>query len=258
MSLTAGTLSQVSVTYNSVTVQSTAATGGTGPYTEAWYISTTTGFSPGPGNIVSGLSGLGPNTITGLVPNTQYYVKVVYTDTGASNATVTSTQLAITTAATGLNPNQFSQSPIVGMIDLRFDYDTVSAQIDVTQATPLYAGMAVKLVPTTSPNSAPKVIGCSADSDQVFGFINFDIKTVQYVAGSLCEISLSGNVMYLYSTGAITQGSQVVLSLITGGGVAQATGSSGKRLVGFAYDGAAAAGVLIRVKLNTPSFALDS
>src|SRR5580698_2763154 len=115
--LTAGVLSQVSVTYNSVSVASTAATGGTGPYTEAYYISTTSGFSPGPSNIVSGASGLAA-TITGLVPNTQYYVKAIYTDTGASNATVTSSQLAISTAATGLNPNQFQQSPVVGQIDL--------------------------------------------------------------------------------------------------------------------------------------------
>lgn len=256
MSFTAGTLSQVAVFANSVQVASTAATGGTGPYTEAWYISTTSGFSPGSGNLVAGASGLAA-TITGLTPNTQYYVKVVYTDTGNSNVTVTSSQLSISTTATTLNPNAFMQSPVVGMIDLRFDYDTVSAQIDVSQVGSLYAGAPVKLVPYTSPNSAPKVVGIAATTDEVFGYINFDIKTVAFVAGSLCELSLAGNVMYLYSTGAITQGSQVCSSLITMGGVSQATGSSDANIVGFAYDGAAAAGALIRVKLNTPSFSFD-
>lgn len=256
MALTAGTLSQVSVSANSVSVSSTAATGGTGPYTEAWYISTTSGFSPGSGNLVSGASGLAA-TITGLIPNTQYYVKVVYTDTGNSNVTVTSTQLALSTTAPVLNPNQFAQTQYLGTIDLRFDYNTVSAEIDVSQATPLYAGAAVKIVAYTQPNAAPKVVGCAANSDNVFGFINFDIKTIAYNAGSLCELSCAGNVMYLYSTAAITQGSQVTLALSTMGGVAQATGSSGNTIVGFAYDGAAAAGVLMRVKLNTPSFTLD-
>lgn len=254
MSVTAGILSQVAVSSTSVQVASTAATAGTGPYTEAWYISTTSGFSPGAGNIVAGASGLAA-TITGLIPLTQYYVKVVYTDTGASNATATATQLAIATTASTLNQNQFQQSAFLGTIDLRFPYATVSAQIDVSQATPLYAGAAVKLVPTTSPNSAPKVVGCAANTDEVFGFINFDIKTVQFVASSLCELSLAGNVIYLYSTGAITQGSQVTLDLTTMGGVGAAVGSSGKNIVGFAYDGAASAGVLIRVKLNTPSYA---
>lgn len=253
--LTAGTLSQVAVFSNSVQVQSTAATGGTGPYTEAWYISTTSGFTPGVGTLVSGLSGLGPVTISGLIPLTQYYVKVVYTDTGNSNVTVTSTQLAIATTVGLLSQNQFAQTPFLGMLDLRFDYDTVSAQIDVSQSTPLYAGAPVKIV--DSADGAPKVIGCTANSDEVWGYINFDIKTTQYVAGSLCEVSQDGNVMYLYSTGAIARGAQVTLDITTMGGVAQATGSSGANIVGWAYDKAAAAGSLIRIKLTTPSFTLD-
>lgn len=252
MSLTAGVISQSGVTGSSISVASTAASGGTGPYTEAYYISTTTGFSPGAGNIVAGASGLAA-TISGLTPNTQYYVKVVYTDVGAS-ATITSNQLSSVTSAGTLSQNQFTQSPIAGVIDLRFDYDTVSAQIDVSQATPLYAGAAVKLVPGTSPNSAPKVIGCAANTDGVFGFINFDVKSVSFVAGSLCELSQAGNVIYLYSTGAIQQGHQVTLDLSTMGGVAQSVGSSGNNIVGWAYDGAAAQGVLIRVKLSVPSF----
>jgi hypothetical protein len=254
--LTAGVLSQVAVLANSITVSSTAASGGTGPYTEAYYISTVTGFTPSGANIVAGASGL-LATISGLIPNTQYYVKVVYTDTGASNATVTSSQLAISTTAPVLNPNQFAQTQYLGTIDLRFDYDTVSAQIDVSQVGSLYAGAPVKLVPYSFPNQAPKVIGIQAATDEVWGYINFDIKTVQYVAGSLCEVSQAGNVMYLYSTAAITQGSQVIPTLSTMGGVAQVTGASDANIVGYAYDGANAAGQLIRIRLSCPSFAFD-
>lgn len=254
MSLTAGSLSLVSANSNSIVVQSTAATGGTGPYTEAYYISTSNGFSPGPGNIVSGASGLGPVTISGLIPATQYYVKVVYTDTGNGNATVTSSQLSALTLFGVLSPNQFLQSPYLGMIDLRFDYDTVSAQIDSSNVTAMCAGAAVKLVAQSGFTAVPKLVLCTASSDPVFGFINFDIKTVQYVAGSLCEVSLDGNVMYLYATGAITQGSQVQLDVTSMGGVAQKVNSSGAAIVGWAYDGASAAGQLIRVKLALPAF----
>lgn len=257
MSLTAGVLSQVSVASTSVSVSSTAATGGTGPYTEAYYISTVTGFSPGGGNIVAGASGLAA-TISGLIPNTQYYVKVVYTDTGNSNVTVTSSQLAISTSVALLSPNQFQQSQFLGTLDQAFNYDTISAQIDVSQVGGLTAGAPVKLVPKTSPNSAPKVIGITAITDEVFGYINYDIKTIQYVAASLCQISLAGNVMYLYSTAAITQGTQVVPTISTMGGVAQVTGSSAANIVGFAFDGASAAGQLIRVKLACPSFQFDA
>lgn len=255
MALTAGTLSQSSVSSNGAQLSTTPATGGVGPYTYQWYRSTTTGFSPGGGNIITGATGLTLND-SSLIPNTPYYYKVVYTDTGASNATVTSTQLVATTTAPGLNPNQFAQTPFLGQIDLRFNYDTISAQIDTTQSTPVYAGQAVKLV--DSADGAPKVIACTAITDEVFGFINFDIKTVQYVAGSLCEVSLSGNVIYLYAAGAIARGAQVCLSVVSPGSVAAATGASTANIVGFAYDKASAAGALIRIKLNTPSFLFDA
>lgn len=252
MSLTAGTLSQVSVGSTIASLLATAATLGTAPYTYQWYRSIATGFTPGGGNIISGATALALND-TGLIPNTQYYYKVVATDSAGSPATVEYTQLAVATSAPVLNPNSFAQSVIVGMIDMRFPYNTISAQIDTSQATSLYAGAAVKIV--DSADGVPKVIGCAANSDEVFGFINYDIKTVAFVAGSLCEISQAGNVMYLYAIAAIARGVQVQLDLSTNGGVKTKTGSSGADIVGWALDKAAAAGALIRVHLTVPSFA---
>lgn len=256
MSVTAGALSQISVGSNTAKLQSAAATGGTGPYTYQWYRSTTTGFSPGGGNILTGKTSLDLDD-SGLIPNTIYYYKVIATDTGDSNTTSTSSQLAVTTTAQQLSPNQFAQTPVLGMIDLRFDYDTVAVQIDSSQVTALYAGSAVKIV--DSAGGVPKVIGCDADEDEVFGFINFDIKTVQFLANMAAEISQTGNVMFLYAGGAIARGVRVVLQdpAISPGTVLAATGSTGSRIVGFAYDKAAAAGELIRVKLDCPSFELD-
>lgn len=255
MSVTAGALSQTSVGPTSVVLASAAATAGVGPYTYQWYRSQTPGFSPGGGNIIAGATSLTLSQ-SGLIPNTTYYYKVVATDTGDSNATSTSAQLAVVTSAPALNPNQFAQSEYLGVIDMRFPYNTVSVQIDASQSTPLYAGSAVKMV--DSAGGIPKVVGCSADSDQVLGFINFDIKTIQFLAGAQAEISMGGNVLYLYSTEAIARGAQVVLTLSTNGGIGAATGSTAKRIVGWAYDKASAAGELIRVFLKTPSFELDS
>lgn len=252
MSLTAGTLSQVSVAANSVSVASTAATGGTGPYTEAWYISTTTGFSPGGGNIVAGASGLAA-VITGLIPLTAYFVKVVYTDTGNSNATVTSSQLAVATTVSVLGPNQFAPTPYIGMLDQRFNYNTTPVQIDVSQATPLFSGSAVKVVSGSGPG-VPKVIGCAANSDEVFGFINWPLKDVSFAAGAACEISQAGNVIFLYATTAISTGQQVTLDLTTQGGVGAAVGSSGANLVGYSMGQATAPGQLVRIKVSCPSF----
>jgi hypothetical protein len=251
MSLAAGALSKVSAASTTASLLSAAATGGTGPYTYQWYRSTVSGFTPGGGNLIAGATSLTLND-SGLIPNTQYYYEVIATDTGNAGATADSTQLAVQTSAPVLSPNQFAQSPILGMIDMRFAYDTVAAQIDVSQATPLYAGQAVKIVDST--DGIPKVVACAANSDEVFGFINFDIKSVTFASGQNCEISMAGNYMYLYATGAISRGTQVQLDLSTVGGVTAKVGSSGADIVGFAFDKAAAAGALIRVKLGVPSF----
>lgn len=253
MSVTAGALSQVSVSQNSASLLSAPATLGTGPYTYQWYRSTTTGFSPGGGNILSGKTALSL-VDTGLIPNTPYFYKVVATDTGASNATSTSSQLAVTTAQPSQAPNAFAQSAQLGMIDLRFNVNTVAVQIDASQATALYAGSPVKMV--DSAGGVPKVVGCAADADEVLGFINFDIKSQSFVAGQAAEISMSGNVMYLYATAAIARGVQVCLDL-AGNGVKAVSGSGGEDIVGWAYDKASAAGALIRVFIKTPSFLKD-
>lgn len=249
MATTAGALSQVSVTDTKASLLSAAASGGTAPYTYQWHKSTTTGFSPSGGTAIAGATALALSD-SGLIPNTQYYYKVVATDAGS--VADTSSQLAVATAPQALSPNQFAQNPVVGQVDLRFPYNSVSVQVDASQATALYAGAAVKIV--DSAGGVPKVVGCSANSDEVLGFINFDIKTVAFVAGSMCEISMAGNVMYLFSTGAIARGVQVSLDLTTMGGVRSAAGHTGDDIVGWAYDKAAAAGVLIRVFVKTPSF----
>lgn len=251
MTLTAGALSLVSVSSTTASLSSAAATSGTAPYTYQWYRSTTSGFSPGGGNIIAGAISLTLND-SGLIPGTKYYYEVVVTDAAA--ATANSSQLAATTQAPTQSPNQFAQAPYLGMIDLRFPYNSVSVLVDSSQVGNLYSGSAVKIV--DSVGGVPKVVGCAANSDNVLGFINFDIKTVAFVAGSPAEISMGGNVMFLYATEAISRGVQVVLDLSTNGGVAAASAHTGSGIVGWAYDKATAAGQLIRVFLKSPSFAV--
>ncbi len=251
MTLTAGVLSQVSVAATTASAAATAATGGTSPYTYQWYMSTTTGFTPGGGNIISGATAL-TVSVSGLIPNTVYYFKVVATDTGHSNDTVEYTQLAVTTTASALSPNQFAETTTLGMIDMRFPYNSISVLIDTTQATALYPGSAVKMV--DSSDGVPKVVGMAAEGDSILGFINYDAKNVSFVAGNAAEISMAGNVMYLYATAAIARGVQVTCDITSPGGVHTAAGNTGDTIVGWALDKATAAGQLIRVFIKTPSF----
>lgn len=250
----AGALSLVSKTQNTANLSSAAASGGTSPYTYQWYRSTTSGFTPGGGNILAGKTAL-TLADTGLVPGTQYYYKVVATDTGNSNVTAESAQLGVQSAPPQPVPNQFAQAAQLGMIDQRLDYSTFPAQIDVSETGTLYAGAPVKLV--DSAGGIPKVKLIEATTDLVFGYINYNQKNVSFIAGSPVELSLAGNVIYLYSVGAIGRGIRVVPSLITNGGVAAVSGSGAENIVGWAYDKASAAGELIRVYLLTPNFLYD-
>ncbi len=251
MTVTAGVLSQVSVGSTTASLSATAATGGTSPYTYQWYRSTTTGFSPGGGNIISGATSLTLSD-TGLTPGTLYYYKVVVTDTGHSNDTAEYTQLAVTTAAPVQSPNQFGQSSYLGMIDLTYAYDTIGVQVDASQATVLYAGAAVKIV--DSSGGVPKVVGITAESDEVLGFINYNAKNLSFAAGDAATISMAGNVIYLYATAAVARGVQLTVDLSTNGGVHTAAGNTGDKIIGWAFDKATAGGQLIRVFLKTPSF----
>lgn len=253
MATTAGALSNVSKTSTTVNNLSAAATAGTAPYTYQWYRSTVSGFTPGGGNIISGATALSLAD-TGLIPGTTYYYKVVATDSSATPVTGTSSQLSVLTDPPTLSPNQFTQAPYLGQVDLRYANNTVSAQIDVSETNTLYAGQAVKIV--DSADGVPKVVAVTAITDNVFGFINYNIKDASYVAGSMVELSMAGNAIYLYSTNAIARGAQVCVAVSTRGGV-QASLSTAN-IVGYAFDKATAAGQLIRVVLSTPSFAFAS
>lgn len=250
MAVTAGALSRVLIGQTTASVLSAAATAGTGPYTYQWYRSTTTGFTPGAGNIIAGATSLALAD-SGLMPNTNYFYKVVATDTGAGNATSTSAQLSVITVA-ALNQNQFAQAPIVGMVDQKYAFNTKACQVDMAQTGSLLVGQAVKLV--DSAGGLPKVVAVTANSDEVWGFINYSNKDQSFAAGAPLEVSQKGNVIYLVATGAIARGAQVTVDITYTGGVQSK--NSGDKIVGFALDKATAQGQIIRVELSAPSYTL--
>lgn len=245
MTVTAGSLSQVAVGASTITVSASAATGGIAPVTYQWYRSTTSGFTPGSTNSVSGATALTLND-SGLIPNTKYYYELVATDSTASTASTS--QIAISTTQPVLSQNALSQSQFVGLVDLTVgSTNIIACQIDASAGTNVYTpGQFVKIVANNS-GGIPKVIGISSKSDQAFGAIRFNVKDLSYGAGQNCEVAMFGTVMWFYATGAITQFAEVCVDPTSQGGV-QATGNSAT-YVGIAIDGAAAAAALIRVML---------
>lgn len=248
MSLAAGALTKTLVGSSTAYLTSAVATGGTGPYTYQWYRSQTSGFSVGAGNIITGATALTLSD-SGLLANNTYYYKVVATDTGNSNVTATSTQLLVLTEPS-LSPNQFAQSQVVGLVDMKIGpTNLIACQVDVSvgsSATPqIYPGQGVKIVANTS-GGIPKVAPISSKSDSCIGFAAFNIKDLQYVAGQNLEVAMWGTVIWCFATGAVTQFAEVCIDPTYVGGV-QATGNTAT-FIGWAMDGAAAAG-MIRVML---------
>lgn len=247
--ITAGALSKVSVGNTTASLSATAASGGTGPYTQQWYRSTSPGFTPGIANLVSGATALTLND-SGLSPGQVYYYKVVYTD--ALAAVATSLELAVQIGLPLQNPNQFAQSVICGQLDQHLNLNTIPVQIDLSEPATdgLVAGTAVKLV--DSADGVPKVIACDSEGDEVFGFLNYNIKNRTYKPGDRAEMSIKGNVMYLFATHAYARGERLSLDLAVPGGV-QVLPSSASTYVGWAFD-KGVVGQLCRVYIESPSF----
>lgn len=258
MAVSVGPISVVSVGSNSDSLLVAAASGGTGPYTYEYHRSTVSGFTPGGGNLIQS----GPSLSlldSGLTPGTQYYYVVKAIDSLAASGL--SAQLAVMTTAASPNPNQFALAPYLGMLDLRFNGDTISVAFDPAGSGSLVGGAAVKF--SVNSSGEPLVVPSLASSDDVAGFVNYDIKSAFFGPGSRMEISMAGNVMYLYATAALNRG-QFVYSLPaaavggTNGGVAPVTGSSGFPIIGYSLD-SVASGSLCRIFLQTPAapYAID-
>lgn len=108
--LTPGVISFVSKTNTTVTLAATDATGITSPYTYQWYRSTSSGFTPGAGNILSTETSLALSD-SGLSSNTTYYYVLRYTDSVAQTADAT--QLGVTTDFSGSSGGSIFGSSII-------------------------------------------------------------------------------------------------------------------------------------------------
>ena len=147
-----------------------------------------------------------------------------------------------------LNINQFALTSTQGQLDAQRNTQTISCQVDVSSAGGLVPGQAMKMV--DSAGGVPKLVECSAASDDVFGFINYDIKSKTFAVGDRVEVSFNySNVMYMTASAAIARNSKVMV-VISGSKVATAT--TGNMIVGRALDKAINNGDLIRVTILLP------
>lgn len=153
-----------------------------------------------------------------------------------------------------LSPNQFSQTTVLGQLDLETQGTVISCAVDTAQATPLIAGQPVKLA--TTPGGVPKVIALASNTDQSFGFAVRNLKDQNFPALAPLEVAMFGSVMHMNAGGAITRGASVEAVSGTPGNVITSGGTN--PVIGFALGSATGANQLLRVFIQAPFSAVDA
>lgn len=145
------------------------------------------------------------------------------------------------------NSNQFAQTVEKGMLDLAPNAFVLGCIVDSGSAT-LVPGQAVKLVNVAS--KIPVVTAVTVDTDDIFGFVPYDVITNSYAAGANVDIAaFQGNIMYMEAAAAFAP--MVKLGIVVSGSTVQ-TAVSTDRIIGVALDKATNIGDLVRVYINLP------
>lgn len=152
--------------------------------------------------------------------------------------------------------NQFTQAPILGLVDMIPSPNVVSAQLNPSSsATAIQQGSALKLIDGTA--GAILVDVCTGPTDgPVFGVIPYNARQNLYSAGDMVEVACSDTYVYLKASAAVARGAKVTTTAATttaDATVATVSVASTQYVTGIAIDKAAAASDLIRVRIS-PSF----
>ena len=145
------------------------------------------------------------------------------------------------------NQNQFSQTPIIGMLDRVKNPSVVPVRINPASEAVITAGSAVKLVSGATPEILVDAVTGPTDGP-VFGFIIFNTKKASYSAGDNCEVAFDGSAIKLKAAAAIARGAEVacVAGTSSEDPLVQ-TAVTTNYVAGTALGQAAAAGELITV-----------
>lgn len=148
-----------------------------------------------------------------------------------------------------LNPNQREQATVQGQIDLGYNFNVFSGIVAVAETATLVPGDAVKLSDVAGPML--QFLLCTADNDNIFGYVTRNIKDQSVSAGNYVEIAASGSVVYMTAGAAIARGAKLESDV----SAAKVITASSNPVIGIALDKAAADGDLIRVLVLAPGSA---
>jgi hypothetical protein len=142
--------------------------------------------------------------------------------------------------------NQTRPTSEKGMLDLAVNWNLFDCRIDPDSVADFSNanGFAIKIVDVAGKSIMIDL--ATANTDDIFGFVPYEVKTNSYSAGDFIRIASKSAVMKMEASAAIARGASVEI-VPTGNKVAtQSTGN----VIGRALDKAAADGDLIRVLIT--------
>ena len=129
--------------------------------------------------------------------------------------------------------------------------ESFSGMIDASVSGTVVPATPMKIVSTSAklPHFAP-----ATAEDKIIGFLEWNVIRTGYIAGTVCQISPDGNVMYMEASEAISAGANVTMDSFSNITIKTAAAASGDDpadpVIGYALEAATAAGQLIRVKIK--------
>ena len=150
-----------------------------------------------------------------------------------------------------LNQNQTFQTPVLGMVTMDPQPNTVSALIDpASTAAFICVGQSVKLI--AGAGSQILVDVCSAVTDVVFGVIAYNMRKNIYVKGDIVSVVGRGGIMMMETSAAVARGTGVAIlnpTVATNDPTISTNTTASNAIVGYALGSAAGAGELIKVQV---------
>lgn len=147
--------------------------------------------------------------------------------------------------------NQFTQAPILGLVDLIPSPNVIAAQIVSTSTAAIQNGSAMKLVSGTG--ALPLVDAVTGPTDgPIYGVIPYTARKNLYVANDVVQLCLTTSFMFLKSSAAITRGAVVsTVAATTSADPTVATAvTSTDYVLGISIDTATAANQLVRINIK--------
>ena len=151
--------------------------------------------------------------------------------------------------------NAFTQTPILGLVDLIPSPSVFAAMFNPASTGVLQVGSVVKLI--TGPSGLPLVDVCSGPTDgPVAGVVPYNERKNIYVPGDIINLLGLSSYVYLKTSAAVARGDKVTTTsatLTADPTVATVSSPTTQYVTGVAIDVASAANQLIRVRIY-PSF----